>query len=317
MKRRIILPCILLALISASARAQNALYSGTVGLVSGNRIIDSAQEFTPGRVRNKILEFTSGQAAGRRFFITDATSTDLTCDTGMLNEYETSIAGAGVKPGDGYDVLDTELLDFGTGTRKGDFQMEDADKEWPADQYNGEYAYMDGTVGGTARKVLFEINGNTSTTLYFGPKLPAFAPDFKYEIHRNPSSIPPEQKGPQLALGTDAILTAKGWLRSIRYIVTPGTNMSLNVVDPYIAVLDPFGRLFFLRDKKWHARAVPMARGFVIGVRTEDDLGAFLLDPSLPEGRYVIYGVLNTPYADVYSDKYWRSRLESREFYIQ
>lgn len=308
---------VLLLLFPAGAHSQNALFSGTIVALSGNQMTDTTKSFKISEVKYQVLEITSGTASGARFLITDATFQVLICDTGLLNSYTTSIVGAGAKPGDTYDVLESEMLTSGTGKRKDNISMSGDNAEWTPDEFKTEYVYLTGSVSDAEVQSFFEIQSNTSNTLLLAGTIPSYDnAAVQYTILRNPSSIPPEQDSPQLTIATDSYLSAEGTVRSIQYSVIQGKKLPLNEVDPYIAVLDPNGKLFFLQGGRWHVNEVPMFRSFFIGSDFDGVAGTFLLDPSLPQGKYNIYGVLNAPGAPVRSMKYWRSNLANASFFI-
>jgi hypothetical protein len=310
------IPAILLMCMPFPLLAQEALFTGTIDAVNENIITNVGQSFTG--VLYDVLEITSGAAAGKRFMITDYESETLFCETGLLDSYTTSIQDAGANQGDTYSVLETNQLATGTGWWNDAFSIQDSEVAWPENYYQSEYLYLAGTdlITEEFTESLFEITRNTSNTLFVGQTLPPYN-IVSYIILTDPSSIIPQQENPTLHLASETVLTAEGILRSLTCTVTPGKRFALNEVDPYFAVLDPIGRLLFLKNGRWQLRAEPVFEGFYIGSEFTAGLGVYLMGPDMLKGRYTVYGVLNTPRASVYKQAYWRSNLASFSFFVQ
>lgn len=133
---------------------------------------------------------------------------------------------------------------------------------------------------------------------------------------------------PSLALGMDFSpdpLCDTCTRLGLSYSLTPtqpngeGVWDPRNQVDPYVAVqITPEGGfpgpLLFFHNGNWYPKVQPVYRGFVIGEPISGVLGVFLLGPSLPSGTYTIYGVLNTPGAPVWKQRYWSSELTTFDF---
>ena len=307
----------LLVLVPIPSFSQNILASGTIDSVVGNVMREINQSFTSDLI-NDIFEVTSGTAKGSRFLVTDvAVPETLICDTGLINDYTKTIQDTGASAGDTYSVLESQQLASASGQRAGDFSIKGTGVAWVTDEFKDDYVYLTGYAGGVLVDSFYEIATNTTTTLVVAGKLPAYDATITITIIANPGTIPPPNDFPTLLLGTDSILTAEGTLMSIGYQLIPGDKDPLNEVDPYIAMLDPAGRLFFLRKGKWSTKAQPMTRTFFIGSKTEGVLFTFIIDSSFAKGAYTVYGVLNTPDANVYNRSYWRSNLARASFFVQ
>jgi hypothetical protein len=143
--------------------------------VSGNSITDWSQSFSG--VVMDVVEIMSGLAINSRFLITYCTQYTLGCETGLLNEYATTVEGAGVAVGDSYRIRGTEELYSGeidsiAGTTVTDTTKLDV---WTPDMYKGDLIYLSGyDAGDQYVQSFFEIAGNTNSTVTVSGTLPAY-----------------------------------------------------------------------------------------------------------------------------------------------
>jgi hypothetical protein len=301
--------------------------SFTVDGVNENRIESYGASFYDIMPRNPVLECKDVSAQAGRFFIYDYTASELHC-TNLLNDYTRNAQGAGVRPGMVCTILAAEKIwpkaeDWGEGERSAANTIRDTtgDAAWPTDGLRKLYVCTLGTAGGATVYGFFEITNNTSDTFSVDGTisgLPVYSGDVRYRIMTNPPS--PRTK-PQLLLGTDSYIdpACDGCVRrGINYRLTPLPNSPtwnpLNEVDPYVAVLPPGGQLLFFHNGRWGRTARPVYRGLVMGGVSSGTLCVGLMGPTLPAGKYTIYGVLNTPGASVFDPRYWRSEMTSATF---
>lgn len=308
---------VVLCLTAAPCSAQNVILNGTINAVFGNNVRETGQSYSKALVE-QIFVITSGVAFDSQFLITDVQNLEsLNCNTGRINDYTTTVQGSGAKQGDTYTILESTVKETETGNKTGDFVVQGNNVAWNPNEFEDDYVYLEGQAGGQSVQSLYEIFTNSVNTLTVAGKLPPYDEIIKVTILADPGSFQPPNDFPTLILGTDSILTADGISLSINFEAKKGDKFPLNLVDPYIAILDPTGRLFFYSNKKWSQSVRPMYRGFFIGNDFDGVIGVFLLTPGMPLGAYTVYGVFNTPDASVFNRVFWRSNLARTQFFVQ
>ena len=289
-----------------------------------NRIVLDSASFDE-KVLYSVIEVVSGPEKGKRFFVDAFTQHSLSCYAGLLNDYTTSVFMAGVRAGTQCSVLFTDQVASGQAVWSAENTLQDiaGATDWATDAYKGFYVYLKGTLGGETVRSFFTVTNNTRNTFSVDSSLsglPAYAGVVNYMIITNP---PPVQTAPILLLETDSYPDPSCPIcirRGINYTLIPLLNTGqwnpLNQVDPYVAVLLPTGQLFFFHNGGWQSKVQPVYRGFVIGSKFSGTLGVFLMGTGLPSGKYTVYGVLNTPGAPLFNERYWRSDLSSTTFFF-
>ncbi|MEI6633097.1 MAG: hypothetical protein WCP22_04665 [Chlamydiota bacterium] len=289
-----------------------------------NRIEVNSASFDAS-VLYSVVEVISGPEKGKRFFIDAFTSTTLYCNAGLLNDYTTSVFMAGVRTGVQCAILLADQVASGQCVSSDANTLQDITgaTDWATDAFKGLYVYLEGNLDGKTVRSFFTVTNNTRDTFSVDPSLsglPPYAGVVDYMIITNP---PPMQTTPILLLETDSYpdpLCAICIRRGINYTLIPLQNTAqwnpLNVVDPYVAVLLPTGQLYFFNNGSWHSQVKAVYHNFAIGSEFSGTLGVFLMGPGLPSGKYVIYGLLNTPGAPLFNERYWRSDLTSTTFFF-